>query len=270
MDYEQLNQKARWIRRETLKLHRTSPQTRIASSLSCVELLTAMFYGGVVHQDPANPRWEERDRFVISKGHGSISFYPVLCDRGFVPRTELELIGRKGGILKVIPDTLIPGYESINGSVGQGLGTACGMAVGLRTRGQPNKVFVLCGDGEFHEGSLWEATMFAAHQQLANLILVVDNNKRCMLGWSGDFISLEPMEEKFKVFGWDVYSADGHDVRAVHETLMAMRNSTTPKPKVLVAHTIKGKGVPRLEIDPLCHVRSLSPAEIDVLLEESK
>ena len=263
-----LAEKAAWVRRETLKLHAACPETRLAASLSCVEILCTLFYGSVVRHNPKEPAWEGRDRFIISKGHGSISFYPVLADLGYFPRYELDRIGRRGGLLKVIPDTLIPGYESINGSVGQGLGTACGMALGLRSKDSDSRVFVLCGEGEFHEGALWEAIMFAGHHRLSNLILVLDQNQRCMLGWSEDFVRLNPIDEKFRAFGWDVQSVDGHDVRALHAALVGAKTTTTPRPRAVVANTIKGKGVPRLETDPLCHVRSLTPAEIAALLKE--
>jgi len=150
---------------------------------------------------PGEPDWADRDRFIISKGHGTISYYPILADLGFVSPRELALISQEDGILKVIPDTLIPGYETINGSVGQGPGVACGLALALRDKGAGQKVFVLCGDGELNEGSVWEAIMFAGHHHLDNLILVIDQNGACMLDFCRNIIDLSPLDEKFRAFG---------------------------------------------------------------------
>jgi len=266
LNREQLEQKCREVRRETLLIHRRAPETRIASSLSPVEILVALYYGGVLAFDPRRPQWPARDRFIVSKGHGSISFYPILADLGFFPREELEKVSKAGGILGGIPDSVIPGYETTNGSLGHGPGVACGMALGLRVKGRGCHVFVLAGDGELYEGSVWEAVMFAGAQKLDNLSLVVDANRAAMLNFTREIIDLEPLGAKFAAFGWDVDEVDGHDVEAVRDALQAQKSRRDGRPKVLVARTIKGKGVPRLEGDPLSHVQTLSPDEVDELL----
>ena len=256
-----LRAKADWVRRETLLLHMRCPGTRLASSLSCVEILVALHYGGVLAFDPARPHDPDRDRFIASKGHGTISFYPILADLGFTARGELERIGRPEGLFKIIPDPLIPGYETLNGSLGHGPGTACGIALALRARGSAAKVFALVGDGELNEGSVWEAVMFAAHHKLDNLVLVVDRNGRCMLDYCRHVIDLDPLAEKFRAFGWGTAEvADGHDLRALRAALLAAK-SGGGGPRAVIAHTVKGRGVPSLEADRLAHVRALTAEE---------
>ncbi len=263
-----LERKCREVRRETLLIHRHAQETRIASSLSPVEILVALYYGGVVDFDPARPQWEGRDRFVVSKGHGSISFYPILADLGFFPREELARTSQAGSHLGGIPDCVIPGYETTNGSLGHGPGVACGMALGLRAKGKPQEVFVLVGDGELYEGSVWEAVMFAGAQGLDNLTLIVDANQKAMLDYCDKIIPMEPLARKFEAFGWEAREVDGHDVHATRDALHELKQRRGGRPKALVAHTVKGKGVPRLEADPLCHIRSLAADEVDALVRE--
>lgn len=265
-----LREKALWVRKETLNIHRLSPETRLASSLSDVELFVALYYGGILKFDAKNPRWEERDRFIISKGHGAISLYPILADLGFFDESELKKSGRAGSFLGGIPDTMIPGFETINGALGHGLGVACGAAFALKRKNSDSKVFVLMGDGELCEGAVWEAAMFAGHHKLDNLILIIDNNKISMLDYSKNIINLEPIEEKFKVFGWKTSVVNGHDIENVFHCLKAVKEEKADGPQVVVAETIKGKGVGQLENDPLCHVKSLNEEEIIKAIEELK
>ncbi len=259
---EFLKEKALWVRKATLNIHKIAPETRLASSLSDVEIFVALYYGGVLKFDAKNPRWEERDRLIISKGHGSISLYPILADLGFFDKSELEKVCQKGSFLGGIPDTTIPGYETINGALGHGLGVASGSAVALRNKNSDSKVFVLMGDGELYEGAVWEAVMFAAEHKLDNLILILDNNKIAMLDYCKNIIDLLPLEEKFKAFKWDVETIDGHDTKAVLESLRKLKEAENGRPKVLIANTIKGKGVPQLENDALCHIKSLNEEEV--------
>lgn len=262
-----LTQRAAWVRRETLRLHRLAPGTRIASSLSPVEIFTVLYYGGILRHDGANPQAEGRDRFLVSKAHGSISLFPILADRGFFKPSELDTICSQGSLLGSIPDPTVRGYETINGSLGHGLGVGAGMAVGLKVKRSERSVFVLTGDGELHEGSVWEAVMFAAERGLDNLILIIDNNGACMLDYCKNILRLEPLERKFAEFGWEVERVDGHDLGALHASLTRMQERREGRPKAIIADTVKGRGVPRLEQDPLCHIKSLSPDEVDRLLE---
>ena len=264
-----LQSKANWVKRELLKIHKIAPGIRLASSLSCIDILTTLYYGNIVNYDPKDIFWEERDRFIISKAHGSVSFYPILADLGYFDMSHLSLVGKPGGILADIPDCSIPGYETLNGSLGHGLGVACGISLALKKKKREEKVFVLLGDGELYEGSVWEAIMFASHHNLDNLILIIDNNKICMLDYCKNIIDLEPIDEKFRVFGWRPTILDGHNIDELYNALRSIKQETSQKPRVIIANTVKGKGVPRLETDSLCHIKALSIDEIDQMLMET-
>lgn len=260
--------KARWVWRETLAINRRAPETRLASSLSAVEIFVALYYGGVLRFDAANPRAEDRDRCIISKGHGSISMYPILADLGFFPMEELHHVCEEGGFLGGIPDPVIPGYETVNGSLGHGLGVAAGIALGLKRKGSRNSVFVVAGDGELHEGANWEAIMFAAQHRLDNLHLIVDDNRISMLGFTDDIVSHGDLAGRLCAFGWDCIEVDGHDVMALQAALLDRKADSGGKPKAVIARTVKGRGVPGLENAALSHVMSVKSDLIDRLLEQ--
>ncbi|MCX5815278.1 MAG: transketolase [Proteobacteria bacterium] len=262
-----LKDKALWVRKETLKIHGEAQETRLASSLSPVEIFVALFYGGIIKFDPINPKWEGRDRFIISKGHGSISFYPILADIGYFDKGELSRVCKEGSFLGGIPDPIIPGYETVNGSLGHGLGVACGMALALKRKGKMEKVFVLMGDGELYEGAVWEAIMMAGEYRLDNLVLIIDNNKVCMLDFCKNIIDIEPLDEKFRIFKWSVSAIDGHDMKQTYESLLRLKSEEKGLPKALIANTVKGKGVPNLEVDPLSHIKNIRPDDIDAAIE---
>jgi len=263
-----LKEKSRWVRKETLNIHGIAPGTRLASSLSDVEIFTALYYGGILKFDPKNINWEGRDRFIISKGHGAISLYPILADFNFFDKNELLKVSQKESLLGDIPDNRIPGFETINGALGHGLGVACGVALALKRKNSDSKVFVLMGDGELYEGAVWEAVMFAGQHKLNNLILIVDNNKISMLDYCKNIIDLEPLEEKFSVFKWKTARVDGHNVGEVYNSLKNLKEEKNDSPKLLIADTIKGKGVPKLENDVLCHIRALKKEEVAEIIEK--
>ncbi len=265
-----LKEKALWVRKETLNIHRIAQDTRLASSLSAVEIFVALYYGKILAFAPKDIRWEERDRFIISKGHGSISLYPILADLGFYDMKELERVCKEGSFLGGIPDTMIPGYETINGSLGHGPGIGCGIALALKRRKRSEKVFVLLGDGELYEGSVWEAVMFAGEHKLGNLILIIDNNKVSMLDYCKNILDLNPLGDKFKMFKWAVKTVDGHNIGQLHNSLKRIKEDNNDKPKLLIANTVKGKGVPSLENDPLSHIKNIKPEEIDKVIEGLK
>lgn len=267
---EYIQEKADWVKRELLKIHKIAPGIRLASSLSCIEILTTLYYGDLISFDPRNIYWEYRDRFIISKAHGTVSLYPILADLGYFGVEQLSLVGKPGGILADIPDCSIPGYETLNGSLGHGLGVACGIALALKRKGNKARVFVLLGDGELFEGAVWEAIMFAGHHKLDNLILIIDNNKISMLDYCENIIDLGALSEKFTNFRWrTMLIQDGHSIYDLHFTISALlKEKPFNIPNVIIANTIKGRGVPRLETDPLCHIKSLSVEEVDQLLLE--
>ena len=264
---EILRAKADWVWRETLAIHRRAPETRIASSLSPIEIFVALYYGNVLRFDSHAPLADTRDRCIISKGHGSICMYPILADLDFFPAEALLHVCEKGGFLGGIPDPVIPGYETLNGSLGHGLGVATGIALGLKRRGNPRSVFVIVGDGELHEGANWEAIMFAAHHELDNLHVIVDHNRISMLGYTADIVAHGSLARKVAAFGWDPQEVDGHDVSAVQNALLALKETAQRRPKLLVAQTLKGRGVPGLENAPLAHIMNPKPGLIDSLLQ---
>lgn len=266
MKINDLKARAEWVWRETLAIHRRAPETRIASSLSPIEVFVALYYGDLLKFNAKNPLDEDRDRLIISKGHGSICLYPILADLGFFSKDELNRVCQAGGILGGIPDPIIPGYETVNGSLGHGLGVATGAAIAQKVKKTDRDVFVLTGDGELHEGACWEAIMLAAHHKLDNLCLIVDNNSVAMLGYTDDIISHGGIVDRLAAFGWAVDSVDGHDVEAVHQTLGAIKSRRDRKPKALVANTLKGRGVPGLENQPLSHIINPKPETIDEIL----
>jgi len=264
-----LKEKSKEIRCATLHIHKIAPETRVASSLSPIEIFVSLYYGDILSFNPKNPRDDARDRFIVSKGHGSISMYPLLADLGFFDKSELENVCKDGTFLGGIPDPIIPGYETVNGSLGHGLGVGCGMAVGLKTLKKEQNVVVLTGDGELNEGSNWEAIMFAPQHQLDNFTLIVDYNRVSMLDFSKNIINLNSLSDKFRAFNWSVYEVeDGHNVEEVHSLLQTAIKSRESRPKVVIVNTIKGKGVPFLETHSLSHILSVKPEDIDKLIEE--
>lgn len=261
-----LKARARWVWKETLAIHRRAPETRLASSLSSVEIFVALYYGGIVRFDPADPRSPRRDRCIISKGHGSICMYPILADLGFFPLEELRRVCKSGGFLGGIPDPVVPGYETINGSLGHGLGVGAGIALALQRKGSDRNVFVVTGDGELHEGANWEAIMFAAQHKLDNLHLIVDDNHISMLDYTDNIVSHGSLAGRLTAFGWECVEVDGHDVAAVHAALQVQTRQSNGKPKALIARTVKGRGVPGLENAALSHILNPKAELIDDLL----
>ncbi|HCJ66759.1 MAG TPA: transketolase [Elusimicrobia bacterium] len=268
--FKYLEEKVLFVRKETLKIHKTSSEIRIASCLSDIEIFVVLYYGKILKFKHRNITWKERDMLIVSKGHGAVSLYPILADLGFFDKTELITVCNDGAKFGSIPDCSIPGFETISGSLGHGLGIGCGVALALKKKKINSEVFVVLGDGELFEGSVWEAVMFAQQHHLDNLLLIIDNNKISMLDYCKNTIDLTPLDEKFKVFNWEVRNANGHNVEELHNVLTELKEHKKNKPKVVIADTVKGKGIPKLENDPLCHIRYLTPEEIDKLLGELK
>jgi len=265
-----LEEKAEWVWRETLRIHRQAPETRLASSLSPIEIFVTLYYGDILSFYPTEPLSDMRDRCIISKGHGSICMYPILADLGFFSPDELDRICQPDSFLGGIPDPVIPGYETVNGSLGHGLGVATGIALALKRKKLKQNVFVITGDGELHEGANWEALMFASHHKLDNLHLIVDNNRISMLDHTDQIVSQEQLLDRVTSFGWQCEQVDGHDTATLHEALTRLKNEQYKKPKALIANTVKGRGVPGLENESLSHIMNPKPETIDDLLKEKK
>ena len=269
LNNEKLLKKAQWVWNETLKIHKLSPETRVASSLSPIEIFVSLYYAGFINYNSKEPLWPNRDRFIVSKGHGSLSMYPILADLGFFSKNELKKVCTSKTFLGGIPDPIIPGYETINGSLGHGVGVASGIALALRSQKKNNKVFVITGDGELHEGSIWEAFMFAGQHKLRNLFVIVDNNHISMLGNTDGIISIRKLNTIMNELGWEVLEVDdGHSIPKLIDSLNKLINSKLKKPKILIAHTNKGNKVPGLEGTSLAHVTAIPFDELEKLIND--
>lgn len=217
-------------------------------SLSCIDILAVLYFGGVLDHDPTDPGKPDRDRFILSKGHAAPALYAALAHAGYFPVEELASLRKLGSRLQGHPDSnLLPGVEVSTGSLGQGLSISAGMACGLKLDGSPATVFTVLGDGECQEGQVWEAAMFAAHRSLDNLVAIVDRNGLQIDGPCEDVCDLGDVRAKFEAFGWDAREVDGHDLDALRAALLEAKASRAGKPHALVARTVKGKGVSFME-----------------------
>ncbi len=243
-------------------------------SLSAADIVATLYFGDVMRHDPARTDWPERDRFILSKGHAAPVLYSALAEAGYFGRDELATLRKLGSMLQGHPDSKkTPGVEVSTGSLGQGLSISCGLALGLRGGDHPENViddrtvFCLLGDGEIQEGQVWEAAMFAAHENLGNLVAIVDHNGLQIDGSCNEVMCLGSVASKFAAFDWHVTEIDGHDLDAVREALLAAK-AYKSGPAVIVAHTIKGKGVSFMEGDAGWHGKSPSPEQVAAALVE--
>lgn len=239
----------------------------IASSFSIVEILYTLYVEKIMNYDAKNPNFEERDIFILSKGHGSLALYSVLSYVGFFEKDLLSTFAKPGSILGGEPTIpLIPGVEATTGSLGHGLSLGVGMALAKKLDSKKEKVYVLLGDGECEEGTIWEAIMFANHMKLNNLVIIVDCNKIQKMGTLDDVMSISSWTEKFKSFGCNVKEVDGHNIIELKKVLK--EENSEEKPVVILANTIKGKGVSIVENDPRWHFKLPSRKELKVFMEE--
>jgi len=258
---------ARRIRRHVVGMTSAGNSSHVGSSLSMADIV-AVLYAGVLRVDPAQPRWDERDRFVLSKGHASAGLYAALAERGFFPLDWLDTHCRDGSHLSGHVTTKgVPGVELSTGSLGHGLPVATGMALAAQRAGRRHRVVALLSDGECDEGSNWEAILFAAHHGLDNLVAVVDYNKLQSLRSVEDTLRLEPFADKWRSFGWAVAEIDGHDHDAIRDAFADLPFHPG-RPSCLIAHTIKGKGVSFMEGSVLWHYRSPQGAEFAAAMAE--
>ncbi|MVX61213.1 transketolase [Enterorhabdus mucosicola] len=269
MDTAQLVGKATDIRRDILTMITEAGSGHPGGSLSCTDILTALYFGGVLDHDPADPAKPGRDRFILAKGHAAPALYATLAHAGYFPIDELMTLRKLGTRLQGHPDSnLVPGVEVSTGSLGQGLSAAAGLAAGLRLAGEAGHVFTVLGDGECEEGQVWEAAMFAAHQKLGRLVAVIDNNELQIDGCIHDVCDPGDLGAKFAAFGWDVREVDGHDIGALIEALAAAKSTDGTAPVAVIAHTVKGKGVSFMENQAGWHGKAPSREELDTALAD--
>jgi len=246
---------ARRIRVHVVRMTSRANSSHIGSSFSMSELLAVLYGGGVLRVDPARPDWPERDRFILSKGHGCAGLYAALAESGFFPLPELDTFYLNGTRLAGHATTTVPGVELSTGSLGHGLPVGTGMALAAKRCPPSFRVFVLLSDGECDEGSVWEAALFAPQHQLDNLVVIIDYNKIQSLGTVKEVMDLDPFADKWRSFRWAVREIDGHDAGAIADALHAVPFEPG-RPSCLIAHTVKGKGVSFMEDKLLWHYRA--------------
>ena len=254
------------IRKHCVEMTGRANASHIGSSLSMADLL-AVLYAGVLRYDAARPDWEDRDRFILSKGHGCAALYAVLAEFGYFPLTDLESYYQNGSPYAGHTMHNIPGVELSSGSLGHGLPVATGMALAAKRDGKTHRIFCMLSDGECDAGSVWEPAMFAPHHGLDNLIVMIDYNKIQSLGKVKDVIDLEPLADKWRAFGWGTREIDGHDLEAI-EKAYAEVPFEKGKPSCIVAHTVKGKGVSYMEHELLWHYRAPRGKDFEVAMAE--
>lgn len=262
-----MNEKLRNLRKQIFLTGYSVNIAHIASAFSIVEILYSLYVNKNLKYDVNNPNMDNRDRFILSKGHGSLALYTILCSVGYFDEKILSSFCKPGSILGGEPCIpLIPGIEATTGSLGHGLSLGVGMALAKKMDQKKEKVYVLLGDGECEEGTIWEAIMFAAHKKLNNLIAIVDCNRIQKMGSTEDIMSIHSWKERFLSFGWQVEEMDGHCVEALDKVFQ--KENQTDKPLAILANTIKGKGVSIIENDPRWHWRLPNKRELKTFMSE--
>ncbi len=258
-----LEDRAKFVRLETLRLSRIAGAGHYSSTFSAAELFAALYYAHL-RVNPAEPKWPDRDRFILSKGHAAIGLYPILGDLGFFDPKLLDSYTRLGSPFGDHPDMKkIPGIDFSSGSLGHGLSIALGMALAGRVQKRDFRVFCMLGDGELHEGQVWEAAMAAGHFRLQSLVGIVDRNQLCIDGRTEEIMTVEPLADRFASFGWAVARIDGHDLPTILATLDGLAPPGEGKPQLIIADTIKGRGVSWMELSLNWHVGNLAGEDYD-------
>lgn len=245
-DIKKLESIARAIRLNIIQMIGVGQKGHLGGSCSIADVVAALYFSKMRH-DPGNPQWPDRDRFLLSKGHAALVQYAALAEAGYFPKDELKNTKRLGSMLQGHPDLKsTPGVEANTGSLGQGLSIACGIAAGLRIEGRDSRVYCVVGDGEMAEGQIWEAAMAASAFRLDRLVAILDRNGLQAMGRVAERFNTDPLAEKWRAFGWHVVEIDGHDIQAILDALNAM-DAVSGQPKMIIARTVKGAGIPFAE-----------------------
>lgn len=255
--------KAKWVRQQVFEMIVSAGKGHIGGTLSCVEILVALYYGGAFRFGVAGHDSDERDRFILSKGHAAAALYAILADMGYFTVFELSRFNKSGSILSGHPDRRIPGIEADSGSLGHGLGIGIGLALGAKLDRKNFKTVVLVGDGECAEGAMWESAAFAAHHKLSNVMGIVDNNGVCSTDLIKNCLDIEPIEDRWKAFGWEVVTVNGHSFDELERAFEQFIRRDSDKPMMVIAKTIKGKGISFMEGDPRWHHEVPRDAELE-------
>ncbi|HUA59191.1 MAG TPA: transketolase [Verrucomicrobiae bacterium] len=266
---EELQVIAKRIRREIVEMTGAAKSGHPGGSLSAVEILVELYFN-TMKIDPKNPKWPDRDRFILSKGHAAPVLYAVMAEAGYAdtPLDKLNTLRKLGSMYQGHPDVrFIPSLEASTGSLGEGVSLALGMGIAARLDGRPSRAYVMIGDGESQEGQIWEAAMAGAYHKLDNVVCIVDYNQIQLDGFVKDIMEIAPLAEKWRAFGWHTLEINGHDPVAVRNAF-AEAAATKGKPTCVVAHTIKGKGVSFMENNPKFHGVAPTPDEVKLALQE--
>ncbi len=257
-----LERTAHQIREDLIEMFREAGRGHIGGSLSAVETIVALYFH-IMRVDPKNPRWPDRDRFVLSKGHASATWYAILARKGFFPRELLftQYIKIDGILQEHCEMRKIPGIDMSSGALGQGLSVALGMSLAARLARKDYRVYVMMGDGEIQSGQVWEAAMACSHHKANNLTAILDYNKLQVSDFVSKVMNIEPVARKFEDFGWKTIEIDGHNMTQVVEAFQRTEDNTSSSPTIIISHTTKGKGVPFMEGDFEWHSHSLSEEE---------
>jgi transketolase len=255
------------MRRHVIEMITEAKSGHPGGSLSAVEILVTLYFD-VMRHDPANPKWKDRDRFILSKGHACPILYSVMAECGYCPADQLNTLRKLGSIYQGHPDVrFLPSLEASTGSLGQGLSLALGMGLAAKLDHSPARTYVVLGDGESQEGQIWEAAMFGGFHKVDNVVCIVDYNKIQLDGFVKDILDLTPLADKWRTFGWHAIELDGHDIAALQRAF-AEAAATKGQPTVLIANTIKGKGVSFMENNPKFHGTAPTVAEEKLALAE--
>lgn len=253
MNYEELKKLAHETRTEVLEMCIHAGTGHVTSSMSSVEILLSLYFGGLAQVNPQDPKWSGRDRVIISKGQCSPLLYSVLSSKGFFPKGWLQGFARKNGNFGVHLQNSVPGVELTTGALGHGLGVATGMALASKMNRDLHMVYCLLGDGELYEGSIWESAMFAAHHQLNNLVVIVDRNFLATTDFTENMVALEPLDKKFEAFGFNVVTVNGQSFEELITSMQGLRNRKHRQPTVIIAETTKGAGIQSMTHIPVLH-----------------
>lgn len=264
----ELEQRARLLRARIIETSHKASVPHLGSCLSCVDILTALYFS-VLRINVNEPRAADRDRFILSKGHGAPALFQVLAMRGFYAESRLDDYGADGSIFAEHPPepSQLPGIEAATGSLGHGLPIALGMALSARINKLNYHVYAVLSDGECNEGSIWESALLAAAQKVSNLCIIIDFNKWQATGRSCDVMALEPLAEKWRAFGWNATEVDGHDIKGLLNQVKQFPANNN-KPTAIIAHTVKGKGVSFMEDDNNWHYRTPTASEVEAAKKE--
>lgn len=266
-----LRDRAQFIRLETIRLIEIAKVGHYTSVFSAAEAFAALHYD-VMHINRSNPDDPDRDRFLMGKGHAAVGLFPIYAEFGFISQDTLDGYTHLGNPLGDHPDMRkVPGVDFSSGSIGHALSAGVGMALGARLDDRDFTTFVMTGDGEMQEGQVWEAALSAAHHKLANLVCIVDRNGFQLDGAVDDVMGIEPLDDKWRAFGWEVHVVDGHDLEELTAVLRFVKaDSTRTRPVCIISRTLKGKGVTYMETEPGWHLGYLTPADAQRAIDEIK